>query len=169
METIRLWFSQISKLLINWGLPFLLRFPCSPPLVALVAAFLAFFRQRTALQFEILGLRHQLGVLQRSVKRPKLTAADRFLWAWMSAVCEDWQPGAAIMKPATVIGWHRKGFGLFSTWKIRRGRPGRLAVPADVRALIHAMSRDNPLWGAPRVHGELLKLGIAVGETSVSK
>jgi len=69
-----LWFSQTSKLLINWGLPFFLRFPCLPPLVALSAAFLAFFRQRTALQLEILALRHQLGVLQRSVKRPKLSA-----------------------------------------------------------------------------------------------
>jgi len=64
-------------------------------LVALAAAFLAFFRQRTALQFEILALRHQLGVLQRSVKRPKLTAADRFLWAWLSAVWADWQPRMA--------------------------------------------------------------------------
>jgi hypothetical protein len=68
-------FSQTPKLLINWGLPFFLRFRCSPPLVALAAAFSAFFRQRAALQFEILVLRHQLGVLQRSVKRPKLTAA----------------------------------------------------------------------------------------------
>ncbi len=130
---------------------------------------MAFFRHRTALQFEILALRHQLGVLQRSVKRPKLTAADRFLWAWLSAVWADWQPRAAIMKPATVIGWHRKGFGLFWTWKIRRGRLGRPAVPADVRSLIRTMSQDNPLWGAPRIHGELLNLGIAVGDTSVSK
>ena len=130
---------------------------------------MAFFRQRTALQLEILALLHQLGVLQRSVKRPKLTAADRFLWAWLAAVWEDWQPSAVIMKPATVIGWHRKGFRLFWTWKIRRGKPGRPAVPADVRSLIRAMSRDNPLWGAPRIHGELLKLGIAIGETSVSK
>jgi hypothetical protein len=137
--------------------------------MALAAAFLAFFRSRAALQFEILALRHQLGVLQRSVKRPKLTAADRFLWAWLSAVWEDWQPSAALMKPATVIGWHRKGFGLFWTWKIRRGMPGRPAVPVDLRTLIRAMSRDNPLWGAPRIHGELLKLGIALGESSVSK
>ena len=120
-----LWFSQTSKLLINWGLPFFLRFPFSPPLVALVSAFWAFFRQRTALQLEILALRHQLGVLQRSVQRPKLTDADRFLWAWLSTVWKDWQSSAAIMKPATVIGWHRKGFRLFWTWKIRRGRLGR--------------------------------------------
>ena len=68
-----------------------------------------------------------------------------------------------------MIGWHRKGFGLFWTWKIRRGRLGRPEVPADVRSLIRTMSRDNPLWGGPRIHGELLKLGFAVGETSVSK
>jgi hypothetical protein len=88
-------------------------------LVALAAVFLAFFRSRTALPLEMLALRHQLGVLQRSVWRPKLTASDRFLWASLSAVWEDWQPSAAIMKPATVIGWHRKGFGLFWTWKVR--------------------------------------------------
>ncbi len=74
-----------------------------------------------------------------------------------------------LIKPATVIGWHRKGFGLIGTWKIHRGRLGRPAVPADVRSLIRTMSRDNPLWGAPRIHGELLKLGFAIGETSVSK
>jgi putative transposase len=73
------------------------------------------------------------------------------------------------MTPVTVIGWQGKGFGLFWTWKIQRGRLGRPAVPADVRTLIIAMSRDNPLWGAPRIHGELLKLGLAVGETSVNK
>ncbi len=65
-----------------------------------------------------------------------------------------------------MIGWHRKGFGLFWTWKIRRGRP---AVPADIRSLIRAVCRDNPLWGGPRIYGELRKLGFAIGETSVSK
>ena len=137
--------------------------------MALAAAFLASFRGRAALQRDILALRHQLDVLQRSVKRPKLTAADRFLWAWLAAVWEDWQPSSILIKPATVIGWHRKGFGVFWTWKIRRGKLGRPAVPADVRSLISAMSSDNPPWGAPRIHGELLKLGITVGETSVSK
>ncbi len=126
-------------------------------------------RNRAALcQFEILALRHQLGVPQRSVKRPNLTAADRFLRAWLSAVWEDWPPSAAPMKPATVIGWHRKGFRLFWACKIRRGNPGRPAVPVDLRSLIRAMSRENPLWGAPRIHGELLKRGIALGESSVS-
>ena len=126
-------------------------------------------RSHTALQLEILALRHQVCVLQRSVKRPKLTAADRFLWGWLSSVWGGWQSGVFIVKAATVIGWHRKGFGLFWNWKIRRGKAGRPSVPKEVRELIRTLSRENPLWGAPHIHGELLKLGIDVGETSVSK
>jgi len=71
------------------------------------------------------------------------------------------------VKPETVIAWHRKGFRLFWTWNIRHGQAGRPLVPKDVRELIRNMSRSNPLWGAPRIHGELLKLGIDIGETSV--
>jgi putative transposase len=73
------------------------------------------------------------------------------------------------MKVSTVVGWHRKGFRLFWTWKIRRGKPGRPGVPSEVRELIRTMNRENPLWGAPKIHGQLLKLGIEIGETSVSK
>ena len=101
--------------------------------------------------------------------RLRLTAPDRLLWAWLSAVWREWQSTIAIVKPATVIGWHRQGFRLFWHWKIRRGKPGRPGVPKEIRSLIRKMSRDNPLWGAPRIHGELLKLDIDVGETSVSK
>jgi putative transposase len=128
------------------------------------------FRNHVALQVEILALRHQIGVLQRSArKRPKLSATDRFLWAWLSGIWSDWRSVLVIVKPETVIGWHRQGFRLFWTWKIRRGRTGRPAAPLDVRDLIRKMSRENPTWGAPRIHGELLKLGIDIGETSVSK
>jgi transposase InsO family protein len=74
-----------------------------------------------------------------------------------------------IVKPETVIGWHRKGFRLFWTWKVRHGQPGRPPVSKEIRQLIRKMSREDPLWGAPRIHGELLKLGIDVGETSVGK
>jgi len=155
--------------LINWELSFFLGFPFGHQLSALLFAFFASFRSRAALQLEILALRHQLGVLQRSVKRPKLTPADRLLWAWLSAVWDDWQSSVFIVKASTVIGWHRKGFRLFWDWKIRHGKPGRPGVPKEVRALIRTMSRENPLWGAPRIHGELLKLGIDIGETSVSK
>src|SRR2546427_7873788 len=81
----------------------------------------------------------------------------------------DWRTALVIVKPETVIAWHRKGFRLFWTWKVRRGDPGRPAVAKNVRDLIRKMSWENPLWGAPRIHGELLKLGIDIGETSVSK
>jgi putative transposase len=118
---------------------------------------------------EILALRHQLGVLQRSVKCPKLTTADRLLWVWLSTVWRDWRSSIFLVQAATVIAWQRKGFRLFWTGKIRRGKPGRPGVPHDLRELIRTMSRENPFWGAPRIHGELLKLGIDIGETSVSK
>ena len=135
----------------------------------LAAAVSAAFKSRATLQLENLALRHQLGVLRRSVKRPKLTSADRLLWAWLCEVWSDWRSALVIVKPETVIGWHRKGFRLFWTWKVRHGQPGRPPVPKEVRELIRKMSRENPLWGAPRIHGELLKLGIDIGETSVGK
>ena len=127
------------------------------------------FRRRAAVQLEILALRHQLGVLQRSVKRPRLSAADRAIWAWLSRCWPEWRSALVIVQPETVLAWHRKGFRLFWRWKIRHGKPGRPPVPEEVRKLIRTMSRENPLWGAPRIHGELLKLGIDIGETSVSK
>jgi putative transposase len=128
------------------------------------------FRSRAALQVENLALRHQIGVLRRSAKkRPRLTVADRVFWAWLSKTWADWKSALVIVKPETVIAWHRKGFRLFWTWKVRHGRTGRPAVSQEVRDLIRTMSRANPLWGAPRIHGELLKLGIDIGETSVSK
>jgi putative transposase len=150
-------------------LPFLLSLPLGPIFSALFASLSASFRSRTALQLEILALRHQIGVLQRSGKRSKLAPADRLLWAWLCEVWNHWRSSLFLVQPATVIGWHRKGFRLFWTGKVRQGQPGRPTVPQEVRDLIRTMSRENPLWGAPRIHGELLKLGIDVGETSVSK
>ena len=112
------------------------------------AATSAAFKSRAALQLENLALRHQLGVLRRSVKRPKLTSADRLLWTWLCEVWSDWQSALVIVKPETVIGWHRKGFRLFWTWKVRHGQPGRPPVSKEIRQLIRKMSRENPLWGA---------------------
>jgi hypothetical protein len=128
------------------------------------------FRSRSALELEIVALRHQIGVLQRAAKkRPKLTPADRVFWAVLSRVWRGWRTALVIVKPETVIGWHRQGFRLFWTWRVRRRRPGRPSVSREIRDLIRRMSRENPLWGAPHIHGELLKLGINLGETSVSK
>jgi putative transposase len=128
------------------------------------------FRSRAVLQLENLALRHQIAVLQRPVrKRPKLTPRDRLLWVLLSRIWRDWRSALAIVKPETVLAWHRAGFRLFWTWKVRHGQPGRPVISRQVRDLIRKMCRENPGWGAPRIHGELLKLGIDIGESSVSK
>ena len=98
--------------------------PFGPVCTALIASFSGYFRSRAELHLEILALRHQIGVLQRSVKRPKLTTADRLLWAWLATAWRDWKSGAFIMKTSTVIGWHRKGFRMFWTWKTFRSKYG---------------------------------------------
>src|SRR6267154_4812476 len=103
------------------------------------AAASAAFKSRATLHLENLALRHQLGVLRRSVKRPELTSADRLLWAWLCEVWSDWRSALVIVKPETVIAWHRKGFRLFWTWRVRHGQPGRPPVPNDVRELIRKM------------------------------
>jgi putative transposase len=138
-------------------------------LVTLFAGLSSIFKSRAALQLENLALRHQLSVLHRSVKRPKLTTVDRFLWARLCGIWTDWRSAILLVKPETVIAWHRQGFRLFWTWKVRAGQPGRPAISLEIRDLIRQMSRENPTWGAPRIHGELLKLGVDIGETSVSK
>src|ERR1700694_6030702 len=139
-------------------------------LTTLLANLSSIFHSRAALQLENLALRHQIGVLQRSSrKRSKLTLVDRLLWVWLSRIWSDCRSALAIVEPETVVAWHRKGFRLFWTWKARHGTNGRPTVSCEVRDLIRTMSRENPLWGAPRIHGELLKLGITIGEASVSK
>jgi hypothetical protein len=127
----------------------------------LAAVLSANFQSRVALHLENLALRRRLGVMQPSVKRPRLTSPDRLLWVCLCEIWTDWRSALVIVKPQTVIAWHRKGFRLFWTWKIRRGRP---VVPKEVRQLIRQPCRANPLWGAPRIQGELLKLGIDIGE-----
>ena len=139
-------------------------------LAALLAALCSVVRSRADLQLENLALRHQINVLRRSAKkRPKLSSGDRLFWVCLSRLWRDWRSMLVIVKPETVVAWHRKGFRLFWTWKVRHGQPGRPVVTREIRDLIRKMCRENPGWGAPRIHGELLKLGIDLGETSVSK
>jgi putative transposase len=128
------------------------------------------FRSRAALQAEILALRHQLLVLQRSTRSRKvrLSAADRLLWVWLSRLWSGWRSALVIVKPETVIAWHRRGFRLYWSWKSRHPL-GRPSVSREVIDLIRKMSIANPRWGAPRIHGELLKLGFEVSEATVAK
>ena len=140
-----------------------------PIVVSVLHSIRSLVRSRAALHLEILALRHQLLVLERSRRpRVRLTAADRLLWVWFSRIWTEWRATLVLVQPETVVAWHRRGFRLFWTWKSRR-RTGRPTVPADVRALIRTMSQANPLWGAPRIHGELRKLGIAVSQSTVAK
>jgi hypothetical protein len=115
-----------------------------------------------------LALRQQLAILKRKTKRPKLTQADRAFWVALCGLWPDWQNALIPVKPETVIGWHRKGFKLYWTSK-SRNRGGRPPIDREIRALIRRVASENPTWGAPRIHGELLKLGFEVGEATVSR
>jgi putative transposase len=141
-----------------------------PVLVSLLATLRDSFRTRAGLQAEVLALRHQLLVLQRrnQKRRLQLSAFDRLLWVWLSRIWPDWKSALRIVKPETVIAWHRRGFRLYWCWK-SRPRHGRPPVTTEVRDLIRRISAANPGWGAPRIHGELGKLGINVSETTVAK
>ena len=128
----------------------------------------ALLSNRAAIAAENLVLRQQLGVLQRSVKRPRLRRRDRVLWVWLSRLWSDWRTSLVIVKPATVIRWHREGLRLYWHWK-SRGEPGRPKINAEVRQLIRRMSLENPIWGAPRIQSELALLGYTAAESTIAK
>src|SRR4030095_9984793 len=93
---------------------------------------------------------------------------DRICWIVVSSLWKNWRSSLQVVRPETVVRWHRRGFRLYWAWQSRR-RWGRSAIGRDLRDLIRQMSRANPLWGAPRIHGELLKLGLTVSQATVSK
>jgi putative transposase len=138
-------------------------------LAGLYACLRATLKARGDLAVENLALRQQLAVLKRSQSRLKIKRRDRLFWIWLSRTWSSWRTALIIVKPATVVGWHRKGFKLYWTRLSRRGVGGRPVVSLEVRALIRQMATANPLWEAPRIHGELLKLGISISERSVSR
>src|SRR5580700_11524360 len=116
-------------------------------LTTLLASLASIFRSRASLGLENLALRHQISVLQRSAgKRPKLTSGDRLLWICLFRLWRDWRSALAIVKPETVVAWHRAAFRLFWTWKVRCGKPGRPVISSEVRDLIRKMCRENPGW-----------------------
>ena len=121
------------------------------------------------LALENLALRQQLAVYKRRVNRPKLQRSDRLLWVWLSRVWPAWRQALVIVTPATVLRWQRRRFRRH--WATLSGRrpAGHPPVDAAIKALVRRMAAANPLWGAPRIHGELLKLGIDVAERTVSR
>jgi transposase InsO family protein len=135
----------------------------------LLTLFASPFKSKARLEAENAVLRHQLAVMQRKVRgRIQFTNGDRLfliqLYRWVPSV---WK-AITIIRPETIVRWHRAGFRRYWRWK-SRSFGGRPPIDADVRALIRRMSVDNPLWGAPRIHGELLKLGFEVAQSSVAK
>src|SRR6266404_5602659 len=136
-------------------------------LFALYQLFRGLFVTRLVLVTENLALRQQLLVLHRSSNRPRLRRRDRLFWIALSQLWRDWRSILVIVKPETVIKWHRHGFKCYWRWKSRSGRVGRPKIDTDIRDLIRRMSRENPIWGVPRIQAELHLYEIA--ESTVAK
>ena len=137
-------------------------------LFALVSILVFRFRSRAALELRLVALQHQLTVLRRQRPgRPQLSSMDRLLWVLLYRIWPQVIDAMVLVKPATVIAWHRKGFRFY--WRWRSQRPGRPRINPEIRDLIRGMSSANPLWGAPRIHGELLKLGIKISQATVGR
>ena len=125
-------------------------------------------RNRASLALELVALRHQVTVLRRQRPgRPRLFSADRLLWVWLYRIWPKVLDAMVLVKPVTVVQWHRKGFRLY--WRRRSRRLGRPKMNREIRDLFRQMNQANPLWGAPRIHGELLKLGISVSQATVGR
>src|SRR5277367_1478463 len=125
------------------------------------------FRRRASLELEVLALRHQVAVLHRQRPgRAWLRQGDRLLWAWLYRIWPRCLKVLVLVKPATVIQWHRQGFRRYWRWRSSSRRAGRPGVNREIRDLIRQMSLANPLWGAPRIHGEIPKLGIEVSQST---
>jgi transposase InsO family protein len=138
-------------------------------LILVLHVLVSLFKTQARLEAEIIMLRHQLNVLRRSVpSKPKLVPSDRLFLVWLYRLFPSALNAIAIVQPETIMRWHRAGFRLYWRWK-SRSRGGRPKVPTEIRRLIREMSLANRLWGAPRIHGELLKLGIEVAQSTVAK
>jgi transposase InsO family protein len=136
-----------------------------------LASLLSFrVRSRASLELELVALRHQVAVLRRQRKgRLQLSSTDRLLWVWLYRIWPQALNAMVLVMPATVIQWHRNGFRLYWLWRSGSRHSGRPKMSPETRDLIRQMSVANPLWGAPRIHGELLKLGIAVSQATAGR
>ena len=124
---------------------------------------------RGRLALENLALRQQVAVLKHANRRPKLRPRDRIFWVWLSRLWAAWRSALIVVRPDTVIRWHREGFRLYWRWRAQAGAVGRPRVEREIRDLIHRMARENPLWGAPRIAAELHFLGYDVADSTVAR
>ena len=138
------------------------------PILTFVTTVGVFFRRRGDTALEVLAHRQQVAVLQRKRPRPILNSWDRLFWTTLRRFWSRWTDVLVIVKPETVIGWHRAGFRLYWRWR-SRPRGGRPKITDEIRVLIRRLAKENPDWGAPRIHGELQKLGFVVSERSVAR
>ena len=129
----------------------------------------AWFASKSNLAAENLALRQQLAIMNQSVKRPKLRVRDRVFWTWLMRLWPNWRSALLVVKPETVIRWHREGFRRYWHRKSQVRKLGRPAVEPEVRDLIQRMSQENPTWGAPRIQSELALLGHDLAESTVAK
>src|SRR5262245_9505337 len=143
--------------------------PMIPFFIGFLTGLSSFFRSRYNLGLEILALRQQLGILKRKIPRPRLRSQDRIFWILLRRLWPAWSNVLVIVKPETVVGWHRAGFRLFWRLRSRSKSLGRPKIDTEVRSLIQRMVKENSTWGAPRIHGELLKLGFEVSERTISR
>jgi len=137
--------------------------------LVLLGALRSALRSRADLAFENLALRQQLACCLASTtrRRPYITLADRWFWVTLRRIWSRWLEVLVFVKPETVVRWHRAGFRRYWTWRSRRR--GRPSIVRELRRVIRQMSRENPTWGAPRIHGELRMLGFDVSERTVSR
>ncbi|MCP4006905.1 MAG: transposase family protein [bacterium] len=139
-----------------------------PDLALLVNLLQLALKNRTQLALENIALRHQLAVYKRTVKRPRIEDRDRIFWLAVMRMLREWREALVFVKPETVVRWHRQGFRYYWRWK-SRAKPGRPPISREVINLIRRLSRENVLWGAPRIRDELALLGHMVAESTVAK
>ena len=137
-------------------------------ILSILAVVQVFFRSRTDTALEVLALRQQVAVLKRKRPHPTLNPLDRLFWTTLRPIWSRWRDVLVIVRPETVIGWHRAGFRLYWRWR-SRPQGGRPKVTEEIRALIRRLADENPDWRAPKIHGELQKLGLAVCERTVGR
>jgi hypothetical protein len=140
------------------------------PVISVLLAFVAsLVRSRISLSLENVALRHQLAVYKQTIQRPRLRPTDRLFWAWLSRFWSGWSHVLAFVQPRTVIAWQKRRFRDYGRQLSQRGKLGRPSLSKEVRDLIRDMWRSNPVWGAPRIVGELRKLGLNVAKSTVEK